>query len=120
MVWVKGAGQDELSKMNAIINGLKATAQSQECIIIAVHHINKQSMHEGITTITSLKGSTNVVQKADKVLAINGDNNDELRSLHSEKARDDGAIKLMFKFDKKDMRFVHQPDTAGFSMEKAI
>ena len=120
MVWVKGAGSDELSKMNDIINGLKATAQSQECIIIAVHHINKQAMHDGITTITSLKGSTNVVQKADKVLAINGDNNDDLRSLHSEKARDDGAIKLMFKFDKKDMRFVHQPDTAGFVMEKAI
>jgi len=120
MVWVKGAGTDELSKMNDIINGLKSTAQSQECIIIAVHHINKQAMHDGITTITSLKGSTNVVQKADKVLAINGENNEKLRSLHSEKARDDGNIKLMFEFDKRDMRFIHLPDNNGFSVEKTI
>ena len=109
MVWVKGV-QDELSKMNDIINGLKSTAQSQECIIIAVHHINKQAMHDGITTITSLKGSTNVVQKADKVLAINGENNDNLRSLHSEKARDDGNIKIMFDFNKRDMTFNQKID----------
>tara|TARA_R100001463_G_scaffold6185_4_gene20350 strand:+ start:3626 stop:5482 length:1857 start_codon:yes stop_codon:yes gene_type:complete len=116
MVWVKGSSQDELSKMNDIINGLKSTAQNQECIIIAVHHINKQAMHEGITKITSLKGSTNVVQKADKVLAINGDNNDNLRSLHSEKARDDGHIKIMFDFNKRYMTF-EEKDTDGFIIE---
>tara|TARA_R100000781_G_scaffold111591_1_gene78143 strand:+ start:16056 stop:17912 length:1857 start_codon:yes stop_codon:yes gene_type:complete len=118
MVWVKGV-QDELSKMNDIINGLKSTAQSQECIIIAVHHINKQAMHDGITTITSLKGSTNVVQKADKVLAINGDNNDNLRSLHSEKARDDGNIKIMFDFNKRDMTFNQVIDSGGFVMNRS-
>jgi archaellum biogenesis ATPase FlaH len=119
MVWVKGV-QDELSKMNDIINGLKSTAQSQECIIIAVHHINKQAMHDGITTITSLKGSTNVVQKADKVLAINGENNDNLRSLHSEKARDDGNIKIMFDFNKRDMTFNQKTDSEGFVVPKKI
>tara|TARA_R110002033_G_C3809827_1_gene232048 strand:- start:311 stop:847 length:537 start_codon:yes stop_codon:yes gene_type:complete len=113
MVWVKGQ-QDELGKMNDIINGLKSTAQTQECIIIAVHHINKQAMHDGVTTITSLKGSTNVVQKADKVLAINGDNNENLRSLHSEKARDDGNIKIMFDFNKRDMTFNQKLGNDGF------
>jgi archaellum biogenesis ATPase FlaH len=104
MVYVKGI-HDEIGKMNEIINGLKATAQSQECIIIAVHHVNKQAMHDGVTTITSLKGTTNVVQKADKVLVLNGENNEDIRSLHSEKARDDGNMKIMFNFDKRDMTF---------------
>lgn len=104
MVFVKGV-HDEIGKMNAIINGLKATAQNQECIIIAVHHVNKNAMNEGITKITSLKGTTNVVQKADKVLAINGENNDDERWVHSEKARDDGVMKLSFHFDKRDMTF---------------
>ena len=114
MVFVKGV-HDELSKMNYIINGLKATAQNQDCIIIAVHHVNKQAMHDGVTTLTSLKGSTNVVQKADKVLALNGENNEDIRSIHSEKARDDGAMKLMFKFDKITMTFNQIVNPTGFN-----
>ena len=118
MVHVKGM-HDEIGKMNEIINGLKSTAQSQECIIIAVHHVNKQSMHDGVTTITSLKGTTNVVQKADKVLVINGDNNEDIRSVHSEKARDDGFMKLMFNFDKNDMVFkqINNQTTFGRTQE---
>ena len=87
MIWVKGI-HDEIGKMNEIINSLKSIAITQECIVIAVHHVNKEAMREGISTLTSLKGTTNVVQKADKVLAINGDINERMRSVHSEKARD--------------------------------
>jgi len=113
MVFVKGI-HDEIGKMNAIINGLKAIAQSQEIIVIAVHHVNKQAMHEGVSTITSLKGTTNVVQKADKVFAINGDNNEVMRSVHSEKARDEGFMRMMFKFHKNTMIFEQQANSQGF------
>jgi len=114
MIFVKGI-HDEISKMNAIINGLKSIAQSQEIIVIAVHHVNKEAMREGVSTITSLKGTTNVVQKADKVFAINGDNNESMRSVHSEKARDEGFMRMMFKFHKNTMIFEQQSNTSGFA-----
>jgi len=114
MVFVKGI-HDEIGKMNEIINGLKAVAQSQECIIIAVHHVNKEAMREGISRITSLKGTTNVVQKADKILAINGENNEMRRMVHSEKARDEGYMQLMFEFKKDTMQFQQLLGSGGFN-----
>jgi|7_EtaG_2_1085326.scaffolds.fasta_scaffold23017_1 archaellum biogenesis ATPase FlaH len=114
MIWVKGY-HDEIGKMNEIINSLKALAQSQECIVIAVHHVNKEAMKEGISTITSLKGTTNVVQKADKVIAINGDINERMRSVHSEKARDEGFMRMMFHFNKDTFVFEQVDETQGFA-----
>jgi len=114
MIFVKGI-HDEISKMNEIINGLKAVAQSQDCIVIAVHHVNKEAMREGISRITSLKGTTNVVQKADKVLAINGENNEIRRMVHSEKARDEGYMQLMFEFQKDMMQFNQVAGHGGFN-----
>ena len=114
MIFVKGI-HDEIGKMNEIINGLKAVAQSQNCIVIAVHHVNKEAMREGISRITSLKGTTNVVQKADKVLAINGENNESRRMVHSEKARDEGYMQLMFDFQKVTMQFDQVTTGAGFN-----
>ena len=114
MIFVKGI-HDEISKMNEIINGLKSVAQSQDCIIIAVHHVNKEAMREGISRITSLKGTTNVVQKADKVLAINGENNEIRRMVHSEKARDEGYMQLMFEFQKDMMQFNQVAGHGGFN-----
>ena len=101
--------------LNEIINGLKAVAQSQDCIVIAVHHVNKEAMREGISRITSLKGTTNVVQKADKVLAINGENNEVRRMVHSEKARDEGYMQLMFEFQKEMMQFNQVAGHGGFN-----
>ena len=114
MIFVKGI-HDEISKMNEIINGLKSVAQSQDCIVIAVHHVNKEAMREGISRITSLKGTTNVVQKADKVLAINGENNEIRRMVHSEKARDEGYMQLMFEFQKDMMQFNQVAGHGGFN-----
>jgi len=114
MIFVKGI-HDEIGKMNEIINGLKAVAQSQDCIVIAVHHVNKEAMREGISRITSLKGTTNVVQKADKVLAINGENNEVRRMVHSEKARDEGYMQLMFEFQKDMMQFNQVAGHGGFN-----
>ena len=115
MIFVKGI-YDEFTKMNEVINTLKDIAQNQECIIIAVHHVNKESMRDGISTITSLKGSTNVVQKADKVLALNGSINETQRSIHSLKARDEGFMRMMFNFHKPTMQFEQILDSEGFGV----
>lgn len=96
---------NEFERMNQIIVKLKEIATNQSCIVIAVHHINKESAKNGIIDIHSAKGTSTVVQKADKVLTINGDENHPQRMLYSEKNRDGGKLKLMFEFNKKLMLF---------------
>lgn len=103
-VVVKSNG-GEIERMNTIIGSLKEIATQFDCIVIAVHHVNKQSAMEGIVTLHSAKGSTNVVQKADKVLSINGSATEMQRSLYCEKNRNGNRIKIMFKFNKPLMKF---------------
>ena len=91
--------------MNTIIGSLKEIATQFDCIVIAVHHVNKQASMEGIVTLHSAKGSSNVVQKADKVLSINGSATEMQRSLYCEKNRNGNRIKIMFKFNKPLMKF---------------
>jgi len=114
MVFVKGV-HDEIGKMNEIINGLKAVAQSQECIIIAVHHVNKEAEHNGVVKMSNLKGTSNVSQKADKVLVINGERNELRRMISTEKARDEGYMQLMFEFSKTKMQFNQVSGAGGFN-----
>jgi len=116
MVWVKGI-HDEIGKMNEIINGLKSVAQSQDCIVIAVHHVNKEAETTGLVKMSSLKGTSNVSQKADKVLVINGARDEIRRSVQSEKARDEGFLNLMFEFHKKTMLFNQVSGEGGFNVQ---
>lgn len=103
-VVVKSNG-GEIERMNTIIGSLKEIATQFDCIVIAVHHVNKQASVEGIVTLHSAKGSSNVVQKADKVLSINGSATEMQRSLYCEKNRNGNRIKIMFKFNKPLMKF---------------
>jgi archaellum biogenesis ATPase FlaH len=89
---------NEFEKMNTIINTLKKIAISQDIIIIGVHHVNKESAKEQITNLHSAKGTTTVVQKADKVIAINGNREELVRFVHSEKSRDENTFKMRFQF----------------------
>jgi len=114
MIFVKGV-HDEIGKMNEIINGLKSVAQSQECIIIAVHHVNKEAENTGIVKMSNLKGTSNVSQKADKVLAINGERTELRRMISTEKARDEGYMQLMFEFNKRFMQFNQVSGEGGFN-----
>lgn len=113
MIWVKGV-HDEIAKMNQIINSLKAVAQKQECIVIVVHHVNKEAQSSGVVRMGSLKGTSNVSQKADKVLVINGEMHERRRSLTTEKARDEGYMQLMFEFQKDYFRFKQVSGEGGF------
>ena len=114
MIWVKGM-HDEIGRMNEIINGLKAVAQSQDCIVIAVHHVNKVAENTGIVKMGNLKGTSNVSQKADKVLVINGDRNERRRSLTVEKARDEGYMQMMFNFNPNTFMFEQIDGERGFN-----
>jgi len=116
MIWVKGI-HDEIGKMNEIINGLKGVAQNQDCIVIVVHHVNKEAQNTGVVRMSSLKGTSNVSQKADKVLVINGEMHELRRSVTSEKARDEGYMQLMFEFSRKDFLFNQVSGEGGFNVQ---
>ena len=96
---------NDFERMNHIIVKLKDIATNQDCIVLAVHHVNKESAKNGIIDLHSAKGTSTVVQKADKVLTINGTENHTDRMIYSEKNRDGGKLKMMFEFDKKLMTF---------------
>lgn len=99
--FVKG----EIEKQNAVIGALKALAQKTNIIIIAIHHLNKSSATNNIINLHSLKGSSNVVQKADKVLLIKGNRNDSAREITSVKSRDEGQFAMTAQFNTNNMQF---------------
>ena len=98
--------------MTAIIRGLKNFAEAQQIIIIAVHHVNKEALVNNRTDIGSLKGTSDVSQKADKVITINGDRDNVRRVVQANKSRDEDnrLMKIMFEFRKKTMQFVEIPN----------
>ena len=96
---------NDFERMNLIIRKLKEIATNQDCIVIAVHHVNKESARNGYIDMHSAKGSTTVVQKADKVITINGEEYQKDRMVYSEKNRNGGKLKMMFEFDKNHMTF---------------
>ena len=58
-----------------------------------------------IINLHSLKGSSNVVQKADKVLLIKGNRNDSAREITSVKSRDEGQFAMTAQFNTNNMQF---------------
>ena len=112
MVFMKGV-YDEITKMNEVIGQLKSVAQNQDCIVIAVHHVNKDAEREGFVKLGHLKGTSNTYQKADKVLTINARDNDRdsgFRMVKAEKSRDEDYMQLGFTFDKPHMLFKQVTD----------
>lgn len=95
----------EIEKQNIIIDGLKSIAQRSNTLVIAVHHINKASASQGTIGLHSLKGSSNVVQKADKVLVVKGSRNANERLVVSEKTRDGKRYELKTMFQPETMTF---------------
>ena len=110
MIEVDGYG-DELNKQNKIINQLKAIAQTRDTIVVAVHHLNKEGAKSANPNLWDLKGSTNVVQKADKVLLLTGEREAPWRLLKTLKARDEGNLEVKFKMDFRTFQY-HQVENA--------
>ena len=97
--------ESEIQRQNIIIGALKEIAQKHNIIIIAVHHVNKISAAGNTIALHSLKGSTNVVQKADKVIMVKGNRDEKARMITSEKSRDDGKFEMAALFDYETMTF---------------
>tara|TARA_R110002051_G_C8758853_1_gene501345 strand:- start:2542 stop:4341 length:1800 start_codon:yes stop_codon:yes gene_type:complete len=102
---------DEFHKQNKIINQLKTIAQTRDTIIIAVHHLNKEGAKSNNPGLWDLKGSTNVVQKADKVLVLVGERQSPWRLLKTLKARDEGNLEIKFKMDFTTFQFNQVEET---------
>ena len=95
----------DIQKQNVIIDALKQIAQRNNTLIFAIHHLNKASASQGTVGLHSLKGSSNVVQKADKVIVIKGNRNEIYRTVMSEKSRDDGRLEFVTEFNPETMTF---------------
>ena len=95
----------EIQKQNVVIDALKQIAQRNNTLIFAVHHLNKASAAQGTVGLHSLKGSSNVVQKADKVIVLKGNRNEIYRTVQSEKSRDDGKLEFVTEFQPETMTF---------------
>jgi energy-coupling factor transporter ATP-binding protein EcfA2 len=94
-----------IEEQNAIIDTLKQIAQKNHTIVFAIHHINKASASNNNISLHSLKGSSNVVQKADKVIIIKGDESEKHRVIHSVKSRDEDKLELICHFNYETMSF---------------
>tara|TARA_R100000654_G_scaffold68773_1_gene97965 strand:- start:18937 stop:20727 length:1791 start_codon:yes stop_codon:yes gene_type:complete len=95
----------EIQKQNVVIDALKQIAQRNNTLIFAIHHLNKASASQGTVGLHSLKGSSNVVQKADKVIVLKGNRNEIYRTIMSEKSRDDGKLEFVTEFEPETMTF---------------
>ena len=99
--FVKG----EIEKLNIIVDHLKQIAQKNNIIIIAIHHLNKMSAVNNTINLHSLKGSSNIVQKADKVLIVKGNRAEIVRTISSEKSRDENRFEMTAHFDYNTFTF---------------
>lgn len=98
--------RNDIQEQNMKIDALKSIAQKNNTLVLAIHHINKSSATSGQLGIHSLKGSSNVVQKADKVIMIKGaDRDDKYRLVTSVKSRDESPLEILTKFHYETMTY---------------
>ena len=97
-------GMDMETKIGPIVTKLKALAQELDIIIIAIHHISKQSSRAKLD-IHSGKGSSSTEQKADKIIAIEGIQSSSNRLIQSLGARDEKPFKIKTQMSFKTFRF---------------
>ena len=93
--------RDPVAKSDAIGRGLKEIAQQANVIIMGIQHVTKSAVSADIKTgrkrpldIHSGKGASTLEQKADKVIAIEGNRLDNLRRIHSLGARDESGFDM--------------------------
>ncbi|HPO11708.1 MAG TPA: DnaB-like helicase C-terminal domain-containing protein, partial [bacterium] len=78
--------------------------------IIVVHHVSKNAVTDDKgkkkeLTVHSTKGNSAIEQLADKVISIEGDRNDGVRIIKSQKARDEAPFIAYQWFDKDKFKF---------------
>ena len=98
---IEVAGMRSFDKDVKIALGLKHIAEKYDLIMIGIHHTNKAALQSGKVTLAGLGGTSKIPQKADKVLAINGNAQHLYRSLDSLKMRDEKFISIQFELERK-------------------
>ena len=95
---------DGNAKTEQLGNQLKRIAQETDTIIMSVHHISKSSSvndrgEQKELTIHSGKGSSAVEQKADRVIAVEGSLQTNVRLIRSLGTRDDESFAIQVQFN---------------------
>ena len=104
-------GADEnYARERGLFLGLRDMARDMGVIIIAVHHVRKGGVGNGLRDTTTLnlnspKGASAVVQQADKIIGIEGEQHSSRRVVKSLAARDEGEMELALNFDYDHMTF---------------
>lgn len=79
---------DSMVKTDLIIQGLREIVSSFEIIVFGVSHITKSGSRDGTLDMHAAKFSSSIAQKADKVMAIEGYIDQQIRVFRSLKSRD--------------------------------
>tara|TARA_R110000824_G_scaffold131055_2_gene292911 strand:+ start:5920 stop:7704 length:1785 start_codon:yes stop_codon:yes gene_type:complete len=79
---------DSMVKTDHIINGLRQIVSQQNIMVIGVSHITKSGSRDGRLDVHAAKHSSSIAQKADKVMAIEGERDSQIRVFRSLKSRD--------------------------------
>jgi|TARA_R110000824_G_scaffold261868_5_gene450619 hypothetical protein len=100
----------EYDRQNFVTNELKALANRHDMIVIAISHISKGASYrlaEGFELdVHSAKGNSVIEQKADKIIAFEGDRNkSNKRSITAIGSRDESSFKLILNFDFNTFNF---------------
>jgi len=113
--------QTVYDKTQFLASKLKQLAQKYKCIILAISHISKSAANtefgkapndETVTKlwVHSMKGSTGIGQKADKVWGIEGNRKNNERVFKVLKARDESWFTTNLIIDIKTFRFKEKTD----------
>jgi hypothetical protein len=96
---------DPFTKMEKIVNSLKQIATQMDVIFFGISHISKGASRD-ILTVHSAKGNSAIEQKADKIIGITGNRQENnIRVLRSLASRDETDFEMAFDFDYKTFRF---------------
>ena len=97
--------RDPEMKIYPIVLKMQEYAHRYNIIIIGIHHISKAASYERHLSVHSGKGTSAGEQKADKLIAIEGNRDEELRFIKSLKARDEEPFSFWANSKKKTFRF---------------
>lgn len=86
---VPDSGTNTYHEDRTIARGLSRICQKYNLILVCVAHLSKQGMKDKNKDLPSIKGPTDLPQKADQVILMEGDRNTSWRLIRSLKARDD-------------------------------
>ena len=100
----------EYDRQNFVTNELKALANRHDMIVIAISHISKGASYrlkEGYELdVHSAKGNSVIEQKADKIIAFEGERNkSNVRKITAIGSRDESSFKLILNFDFNTFNF---------------